>query len=703
MKTKKKVSPGKSGSHRPPTVAKRASEKRRGKKRVATKGTRAAADKRSRANSRRHRDLSRENREMETKIRELEGTIHDLNSLLRSTEIAVLFLDPRFRVRRFTPAIKDLLAVKENDIGKALSRIRRHFADHSLLKDIRQVLKKTTPRDVEVVSDSGRAYVRRALPYRTSDNRIDGVVITFVDITRLKLAETALRTSEERHRLILEGVAEYAILILDQDGRFVTWSKSAERILGYDQSQALGEPLELIYTDEDRSARTMHKELQQARDNKSITEERWHLRKDGSRFWGTGVFSALYDEGNRLYGFVKVLRDNTDRKIVEETLNKAKTDAENANAAKDHFLANISHELRTPLSATLLWAKLLSVQQDVSPQQLKEGLEAIEKSAKEQQTLIEDLVDTSRMVAGKLRLQPKEIALVPLIQSVLEVTRSAAAEKEIQIVEALDPKVGVVRADPMRMKQVLGNLLTNAVKFTPHAGQIKVGAERVDGQVEIRVSDTGQGISKEFLSRVFDRFTQADPSGIRHTGGLGLGLSIARQLVEMHGGVISAHSDGLAKGAVFTVRLPFPEIISPENHLPVQPRKVPSLRGLQVLLVEDAEETRKALIAVLADAGAKVIAVDSAQHALEAFNRSRADLILSDIGLGKVSGHELIQQIRQWEKARKTPPVPAVALTAYADEKNRTMALKSGFQQILVKPVEPLHLLTTLLALHATR
>ncbi len=703
MKSKKKNLPVKSRPSRSRAAPKRPTQKRRVIKRPVAKDAKPAKIQRSPAASTSHRDLSRENQEMETKIRELEGTIHDLNSLLRSTEIAVLFLDTRFRIRRFTPAIRDLLAVYETDIGKALSKIPRNFADPSLLKDIQRALKKPTPCDVEVVSDSGRAYVRRALPYRTSDDRIDGVVITFVDITRLKLAETALRTSEERHRLILEGVAEYAILILDQDGRFVTWSKSAERILGYAQSEALGEPLELIYTDEDQASRTMHKELQQARDNKSITEERWHLRKDGSKFWGMGVFSALYDESNRLYGFVKVLRDNTDRKNVEETLHKAKTDAEDANAAKDHFLANISHELRTPLSATLLWAKLLSGQQDVAPQQLKEGLEAIEKSAKEQQALIEDLVDTSRMVAGKLRLQPKEIALVPLIQSVLDITRSTAAEKEIEIIEALDPKVGVVRADPMRMKQVLGNLLTNAVKFTPHAGQIKVAATRVDGQVEIRVSDTGQGISKEFLSRVFDRFTQADPSGIRHTGGLGLGLSITRQLVEMHGGTISVQSDGLAKGAVFTACLPFPEIISPKNQLPVPPRKIPSLRGLQILLVEDAEETRKALTAVLTDAGAKVIAVDSAQHALEEFNRSRADLILSDIGLGKVSGHELIRQIRQWEKARKTPPLPAIALTAYADEKNRLMALESGFQQILVKPVEPLHLLTTLLALHATR
>jgi len=670
-------------------------------RRFDKKNTAAAAKKSSRQRSTKPA-VPKSNRLL-ARVRDLEATIHDLNSLLKSTEIAVLFLDRDLRIRRFTPAVRDLLPIEESDTGKSLVQIARKFSDRDLINDVRAVLKNITPFDAEVVSNSGRAYVRRALPYRSSGNRIDGVVVTFIDITRLKLAETALRTSEERHRLILEGVAEYAILILDQDGRFVTWSKSAERILGFSQQEALGEPLELIYTEEDRRERTMHKELQQARDNQSITEERWHLRKDGSRFWGTGVFSALYDEMNRLYGFVKVLRDNTDRKIVEEALHKAKTDAENANSAKDHFLANISHELRTPLSATLLWAKLLSAQEDASPQQLKEGLEAIEKSAKEQQALIEDLVDTSRMVAGKLRLQPKEIAFIPLVQSALEVVRSAAAEKGVVLDEALDPKVGVVRADPMRMKQVLGNLLTNAVKFTPPSGRVTLAVERQGDQIEIRVSDTGQGISKEFLSRVFDRFTQADPSGVRHTGGLGLGLSIARQLVEMHGGLISAKSDGLAKGSVFTVRLPFPEIISTKAALPPQPRKVPSLKGLQVLLVEDVEETRKALIAVLTEAGANVIPADSAQHALEEFNRVRADLILSDIGLGKISGHELIQQIRQWEKARKTPPLPALALTAYADEKNRAMALASGFQQILVKPVDPVVLLTTLLALHATR
>jgi len=646
-----------------------------------------------------HRKLSAADFARGKKAARIAGDAGHLIDLINSTGIAMLFLDTKLRLRGLTPAAGDLIDIASARIDRPLGQLVRKFSDQRLSSDVRSVLLTARPLEAEVVSESGRAYVRRALPYLTAAGAIDGIILTFTDITRLKLAETALRSSEERHRLILDGVAEYAILILDQDGRFVTWSPSAERILGYSQTEALGQPLELIYTEEDKSRQVMHHELQQALEKRSITEERWHLKKDRTRFWGTGVFSALYDEGNKLYGFVKVLRDNTDRKVVEEALQKAKTDAENANSAKDHFLANISHELRTPLSATLLWAKLLGAQPALPPQ-LREGLEAIEKSAKEQQTLIEDLVDTSRMVAGKLLLKMKEIEILSLVRSVLAVLRSTAGDKGIVIDEMLDERAGVVRADPMRMKQILNNLLTNAIKFTPAGGRVNLALRRQGEQIEIQVADTGQGIAPEFLGRVFDRFTQADPSGIRHTGGLGLGLAIARQLVEMHGGTIEAYSDGLAKGAVFTVRLPLPVILPSVVSVPVAAGKKPNLHGVNILLVEDVEETRKALAAVLADAGARVVSVDSAQNALEEFNRKRPDLILSDIGLGKVSGHELIQQIRQVEIAEKSGSCPALALTAYADERNRTIALESGFQQILIKPVEPLLLLSNLASLH---
>lgn len=642
-----------------------------------------------------------ENVSLRKRTKELDVASAELSGLLANSEIAVLLLDQQLRIRRFTDAIGDLFTISAQDVGRRLDHLARKFHDPRIVADARAVLLAAAPNEAEIVSDSGRAYVRRALPYRTRAGKIDGIVLTFVDITRLKLAETALRSSEERHRLILDGVADYAILILDHDGRFVTWSSSAEKILGYRHHETIGQVLELVYTEEDRAAHTMRRELQQAREKKSITDERWHQRKDGSRFWGTGMLSALFDERGMLYGFVKVLRDHTDRKLGEEALQKAKTDAENANSAKDLFLANISHELRTPLSATLLWAKLLAGQ--ASTPQLKEGLEAIEKSAKEQQALIEDLVDTSRMVAGKLRLQMKETPLLPLVHSVLEIMRPTATEKAITIIESLDAHAGVVRADPLRIKQVLNNLLTNAVKFTPSGGRVSIAMERNGNLVQIRVADTGQGIPGEFLDRVFDRFTQADPSGVRHTGGLGLGLSIARQLVELHGGTITAESEGLAKGSAFTVRLPLPQIVLPANHASPPSRRMPGLGGLNLLLVEDVEETRKALVAVLTGAGATVIATDSAESALTEFNRMRPDLILSDIGLGRVSGHELIQRIRQIEAEKNSAPCPALALTAYADEKNRSLALESGFQQILVKPVEPLLLLACLAGLHARR
>lgn len=639
----------------------------------------------------------------QTSGRTLQGTARDLGRLLTSADIALIFIDTQLRLRGFTPAVHDLLPVSARDLGRPFDKIPRHFADPDLTDDLQAVMATRVPREAEVISRSGRAYVRRVSPYRIAKHRVDGAVLTFLDITRQKQAELALRTSEERHRLILEGVAEHAILALDTRGRFLTWPSGAERILGYTQAEALGRPLDMIYPEKDRKNGTLERELALVRARKSLSEERWHIRKNGAQFWGTGVLSALHDEHGKLHGFIKIVRDNTERKLAEESLRQAKIDAELANAAKDRFLANVSHELRTPLSATLLWAQLLGSKPVLDPQQLREGLEAIVNSAREQQALIEDLMDTSRIAAGKMRLELKEVDLVSLLQQAVELVRPAAAEKGLRLEAALDPQAGIARLDALRMQQVLGNLLNNAVKFTPSGGLVRLEMERQGDQIDISVIDTGQGIDPEFLDRVFERFTQADQSPLLTNGGLGLGLSIAKQLVELHGGVISVHSEGLAKGATFTVRLPLPRIAPEKPAAPPASDRPPSLAGLRVLLVEDIEETRKALAMVLVSAGATVVAAASAQEALKGFNHVRPDLILSDIGLGKVSGHEFIDQIRQWEKAQRIRPVPAAALTAYVDEKNRELALKSGFQQILTKPVEPHQLVAALAALYQAR
>lgn len=649
----------------------------------------------------RNQVLAKANASLRVRSREFQAIARDLTHLLSSTDIALLFVDKELRVRGFTPTMRDLLDISSQDLGENIEGLERHFDDPALLSDMQQALRAHKSREAEIVSRNGRVFVRLALPYRTEGRRVEGVVLTFIEITRRKLAETALRTSEERHRLILDSVAEYAILLLDLEGRFVTWTASAERILGYTAAEAIGQELKIIHTEEERSRRMFEQELTMARARKSITVERWHLRKDGTRFWGTGVLSALYDENGRLYGYVKILRDHTERKRAIEALRQAKIDAELANSAKDFFLANVSHELRTPLSAMLLWAKLLRSQKQIEPEQLREGLDAIVKSAEEQQALIEDLMDTTRITSGKMRLEMESFPLVPLVQKVINLTRPAASAKGLKLEIDLESAVGTVRADALRLQQILVNLLNNAVKFTPEGGRIKVTMRRVGTDVEIQVADTGQGISPEFIDRIFERFTQADNAAIRTNGGLGLGLSIARHLVQLHGGSITARSEGLAKGTTFTVHLPLPSL-GETVQAGATTITTPSLEGIRILLVEDLLHTRRALSAVLTEAKASVQAVENAAQAMNLFTTERPSLILSDIGLGKVSGHELITQIRDWERVHELQPVPAVALTAYADDRNRQLAMESGFQDVLTKPVEPTTLITLLARLNQT-
>jgi PAS domain S-box-containing protein len=502
-------------------------------------------------------------------------------------------------------------------------------------------------------------------------------------------ATAAAGEIETRHRLVLDGVKGYAIFILDERGRFVGWPMGAQRLLGYSSAEVVGRSPGMLLTPADREAGVAEHEIAQAKAEGGASEDRWHVCKDGQRFWGSGVLAALKDDAGRLHGFVKVLRDNTDRKLAEEALKEAKAAAEAANAAKDHFLATVSHELRTPLAAMMLWAKLLEEQNQPSPERVREGLEAIRNCAEEQQELIEDLLDTSRIVAGKLRLELKPANLVATVRSAVDAVRPGAVAKNLTIEERIEPDVGWAMADPHRLQQVVWNLLSNSVKFTPEGGHIGIGMWRRKNEVEIRVMDDGIGIDPQFIGRVFDRFGQAEQLSTRQSGGLGLGLSISNQLVGLHGGKISAQSAGLGRGSTFVISLPLPPIDPPASgsggsKSPVDVKA--HLNGQRVMLLEDMAATRKALALVLREAGAEVMAFDQASDALLEFKKQRPDLIVSDIGMPGIDGHEFIRQIRALEGNEK--PTPAVALTAYADENSRTRALAHGFQKCLTKPIE---------------
>ncbi|WP_394847314.1 ATP-binding protein [Pendulispora brunnea] len=382
------------------------------------------------------------------------------------------------------------------------------------------------------------------------------------------------------------------------------------------------------------------------------------------------------------------------RRQSEMEQETARTHAERLNRMKDEFLATVSHELRTPLQAILGWVKLLSDGQ-VKPERVAKAIDVIERNARAQAQLIEDILDVSRIIAGKIRLDLKPVDMVAVVNGAIDTVRPAAQKKQIEIVATLGPALGGVVGDADRLQQVVWNLLSNAVKFTPAGGKVAIFATMNRGRVEVRVTDTGEGINPAFLPHVFERFRQADGTTTRSQGGLGLGLAIVRHIVELHGGTVEADSEGSGKGASFAVNLPVRTLMSTarfaERDSGTHPTAAVARRldGKRILVVDDEEDARDLLMEVLKENGAESRGARSVAEALSMIDEFRPDVILSDIGMPVDDGYSLIRRLRAIEAERKSPPIPALALTAYAREADRRMALEAGYQMHVPKPVEP--------------
>jgi signal transduction histidine kinase len=379
----------------------------------------------------------------------------------------------------------------------------------------------------------------------------------------------------------------------------------------------------------------------------------------------------------------------------DAALQRARATAEAANRAKDEFLAVVSHELRTPLTPILAWARMLR-DRHLDEAGAGRAAEIIERNARSQAQLVEDLLDVSRITAGTLRLSIQQVAIAPVVEAAIEAVRPTAALKGVRVHLERAPDAGMVAGDAERLKQVFWNLLSNAIKFTPRDGEVRVALRRVGSHVEIAVRDTGQGIEPEFLPYVFDRFRQADSTSTRAFGGLGLGLAIVRHLVELHGGEARAESPGVGQGATFTVRLPLAALDwAPDdrNGRDLQGAG-PRLDGLRVLAVDDDADTLETMRTLLERSGAEVRAAPSAQAALAVFDTWAPDVVIADIGMPQTDGYELMRQIRA-RPAGEGTRVPALALTAYARVEDRLQALDAGFQMHLPKPIEPNELIAT--------
>jgi len=403
------------------------------------------------------------------------------------------------------------------------------------------------------------------------------------------------------------------------------------------------------------------------------------------------------------------------RRAEQEALEKQRLyeEAARANTAKDHFLATVSHELRTPLTSILGWAQMLSSGQ-LDSARTQRAIETIERNARAQAQIVEDLLDISRIVSGKLRLNVQLFSPHASVEAAVEALRPAAMAKSVDIQLLIDPLAGPISGDPERLQQIVWNLVSNAVKFTQKNGRVHLALQRHHSSVRIIVSDNGAGIPQEYLPRIFDNFTQVDSSLGRKHGGLGLGLSIVKKLAELHGGTVSAHSEGLSKGTSFTVTLPLAPLSSTRTptlaaNESAQQYRIPAnteefgLAGLVVLLVEDDEDARNMLATVLSSAEAVVATASNAQEALALWGSIRPNLIVSDIGMPGMDGYAFIAEVRQREKRIGISSVPAVALTAYARVQDRMRALTSGFQMHVAKPVEPGELLTVLSTLRSWR
>jgi two-component system CheB/CheR fusion protein len=775
-------------------------------------------------------ELTTVNSQLQVKISQLEATTNDIANLLSSTDIAVVFLDSKFRVRRFTPAVTDLLELIDTDIGRPVTDLAQKFSDDKMLSDVRSVLQHLVPIEREVESHSGRWYLRRTLPYRTSENHIEGVVITFVDIgarkrselevlkahervqgvleqmptavvildplaghlqyanrraaslfgtslptptppgiglpfrptlsgtrntghvyleeewplartlatgaiitdeeievigmdkvirvfsvssapvhnpngaiiavvgtfldiTQRRRGEEALAEANQRLGLLVESAMDFAILTLDVQGRVVTWNSGAERILGWTEKEKVGRTCRVIFTPEDRAAQVPEREIQQALDTGRATDERWHVRKDGSRFWASGVMARMTSPTGEVTGLVKIMRDNTEAKVTEDRLmaaiagaERASARAEEANRAKDEFIAVVSHELRTPLNTIRLWARMLG-NEKLSPKDRADGLQMINRAAVAQQQVIDDLFDVSRIASGKLKLALHETMLANVVKGAVEAVEPVATGRGIRLSSRVSNDLGVVRADPGRLQQVIWNLLSNAVKFTPQGGSVSVAARRDGAMVTIEVIDTGVGIKREFLPHVFDRFRQAEVGATRGHGGLGLGLAIAKQIVELHGGSISVISEGDGQGSTFRVELPLPVSADIDDTGEVRSLDFgPGLQDIEILLVEDEANARDVMQKLLQEHGAKVRAVESAAEAREAIELRRPRLIISDIGLPGEDGYALMRDIRLGDSDGR---IAALAVTAFARPEDRQLALDAGFDEHLPKPVDP--------------
>lgn len=613
---------------------------------------------------------------------EAESTKDNLERVLSSINDVFIMLDRDWRYTYVNSSTTRLLNKSESELlGQSIWEIIPEVVDTPFAKSLQRAMAEQRVTCFEFYCPlQERWFENRVYPFP------DGLSLLCVDISDRKRIEVALQQSEERFRQALNNIPDL-IVLYDAQRRLQFVNAKGLELSGKSLEDLIGQRDEEIWPPE--TFNTYVPLLEQTLVTQRVqTQECDIVLPSGVTLSVVVTYVPLLDEKGEIYQIIGITHDITESKQYETELARllvreqaARETAESANRIKDEFLAVLSHELRTPLNPILGWTQILQTRK-LDNDTTTKALETIERNAKLQAQLVEDLLDVSRILRGKLSLNARSLDLSLIVAAAVDTVRLAAEAKAIEIQIIDRPQVGRVLGDPNRLQQMIWNLAMNAVKFTPPGGLIEIKLEKVESYAQVSIRDTGKGISPEFLPHVFEYFRQEDGTLTRSAGGLGLGLAIVHHLVELHAGTIEADSAGIGQGATFKVKLPLIEVHDCDRPREVLPAEIADLAGIKLLIVDDEVDTRDFLAFILKESGARITTVESAQQAWHLLQREVFDVLISDISMPQVDGYMLMRQLRE-----QGLEIPAIALTAYAGEASRQEALAAGFQQHIAKPV----------------
>ena len=625
------------------------------------------------------------NAEYQRKIAELTELTNDMDNLLASTDVGTIFLDRQLKIRKFTPQIATIFDLVAHDVGRSIETFAHKLEHPELVPDLKRVLDAGTPIERELRDVDQRTFFLRILPYRVKGT-IDGVVLTAIDVTGLKQAEDAL--FHERHLLnsLLRTVPD-AIYFKDARGRFIRVNEamaarlglgSAEETVGKTIFELPDHPAALALHRADETVLRSGQPQNYSLESRSLD--------DGSEGWDLVSRLPLRDRDGEIVGVIAIFRDVTEQKRAEQKI-------QDGVRRRDEFLAMLSHELRNPLGAIVTATSLLKNGSAAGGRLLQ----VLDRQSRQMARLLDDLLEASRVTQNKIELRKSIVDLGGALEEACEVVRPQFVESGIELRMDPAPQGVLVDADPARLQQIYVNLLSNAAKYTQRGGHVALSCETEGGLAVVRVRDNGAGIPRDMLGSIFDLFVQSNRTLDRAAGGLGVGLTLVRALVEMHGGSVDVHSEGEGKGSEFVVRLPMAAANARREATAVAVEQVRERRpvpaGARVVIVEDNADTRELLCELLKDQGYDCRSVASGKAALDLIREFEPHIALMDVGLPEMDGFELARRLRA---ARDTADMHLVAVTGYGRAADRVASREAGFDEHLVKPVQPEELLRVL-------